>query len=181
MSMKKKEEEEEDKEGEDEDEDKEGEDKKLAAKKKEEEGDEKSEKEVKWGDSSGELDNCVRVQGDAKDERSFEISEESATLVRIDEEEARTEANIFDEQLGQVCHSEAGEAGKKDYEAGEPGKKDSAENEVEREENSQLLKDIGLQVIKFKGIFHQFFFRCSNLIFWIVMGCGIADFVRRGL
>ena len=32
-----------------------------------------------------------------------------------------------------------------------------------------------------KGIVHQFFFRCSNLIFWIVMGCGIADFVRRGL
>ena len=129
MSMKKKEEEE-DKEGEDEDEDKEGEDKKLAAKKKEEEGDEKSEKEVKWGDSSGELDNCVRVQGDAKDERSFEISEESATLVRMDEEEARTQENIFDEQLGQVCHSGA------------------EKNELEREENSQLLKDIGLQVIK---------------------------------
>ena len=153
----KKKEEEEDKEGEDEDEDKEGEDKKLAAKKKEEEGDEKSEKEVKWGDS-GELDNCVRVQGDAKDERSVEISEEAASLVRMDEEEAGTQANIFDEQLGQVCHSEAGSPGKKDYEAGEPGKneagepgkKDSAENEVEREENSQLLKDIGLQVIKFK-------------------------------
>ena len=145
----KKKEEEEDKEGEDEDEDKEGEDKKLAAKKKEEEGDEKSEKEVKWGDS-GELGNCVGVQGDAKDERSVEISEETATLIRMDEEEAGTRSNIFDEQLGQVCHSEAGEPGKKDYEAGEPGKKDSAENEVEREENSQLLKDIGLQVIKFK-------------------------------
>ena len=35
--------------------------------------------------------------------------------------------------------------------------------------------------LTFKGIVHQFFFRCSNLIFWIVMGCGIADFVRRGL
>ena len=35
--------------------------------------------------------------------------------------------------------------------------------------------------IAIKGIVHQFFFRCSNLIFWIVMGCGIADFVRRGL
>ena len=34
---------------------------------------------------------------------------------------------------------------------------------------------------EFKGIVHQFFFRFSNLIFWIVMGCGIADFVRRGL
>ena len=32
-----------------------------------------------------------------------------------------------------------------------------------------------------KGIVHQFFFRCSNLIFWIVMGCGKADFGRRGL
>ena len=32
-----------------------------------------------------------------------------------------------------------------------------------------------------KGIVHQFCFRCSNLIFWIVMGCGIADFGRRGL
>ena len=33
-----------------------------------------------------------------------------------------------------------------------------------------------------KGIVHQFFFfYCSNLIFWIVMGCGIADFGRRSL
>ena len=33
----------------------------------------------------------------------------------------------------------------------------------------------------FKGIVHQFFFYCSNLIFWVVMGCGIADFGRRVL
>ena len=32
-----------------------------------------------------------------------------------------------------------------------------------------------------KGIVHQLFFYRSNLIFWIVMGCGIADFVRMGL
>ena len=32
-----------------------------------------------------------------------------------------------------------------------------------------------------KGIVHQFFFYHSNLIFWIVMGCDIADFGRRGL
>ena len=32
-----------------------------------------------------------------------------------------------------------------------------------------------------KGIVHQFLFYCSNLIFWIVMWCGIADFDRRGL
>ena len=32
-----------------------------------------------------------------------------------------------------------------------------------------------------KGIVHNFFFYCSNLIFWIVMGCGIADLGRRGL
>ena len=32
-----------------------------------------------------------------------------------------------------------------------------------------------------KGIVHHFFFYRSNLIFWIVMGCGIADFGRRGL
>jgi hypothetical protein len=36
-------------------------------------------------------------------------------------------------------------------------------------------------LIPFKGIVHQFFYYCSNLIFWIVMGCGIADFGRRGL
>ena len=32
-----------------------------------------------------------------------------------------------------------------------------------------------------KGIVHNFFHYRSNLIFWIVMGCGIADFGRRGL
>ena len=33
----------------------------------------------------------------------------------------------------------------------------------------------------FKGILHQKIFYCLNLIFWIVMGCGIARFGRRGL
>ena len=33
----------------------------------------------------------------------------------------------------------------------------------------------------FKGIVHNFFVYRSNLIFWIVMGCGIADIGRRGL
>ena len=32
-----------------------------------------------------------------------------------------------------------------------------------------------------KGILHQKIFYCLNLIFWIVMGCGIARFGRRGL
>ena len=32
-----------------------------------------------------------------------------------------------------------------------------------------------------KGIVHNFSLYRSNLIFWIVMVCGIADFVRRGL
>ena len=32
-----------------------------------------------------------------------------------------------------------------------------------------------------KGILHQKIFYRLNLIFWIVMGCGIADFDRRGL
>ena len=34
---------------------------------------------------------------------------------------------------------------------------------------------------KFKGILHQENFCRLNLIFWIVMGCGIAHFARRGL
>ena len=34
---------------------------------------------------------------------------------------------------------------------------------------------------RIKGIVHNFFLYRSNLIFWIVMGCGIADFGRRGL
>ena len=33
----------------------------------------------------------------------------------------------------------------------------------------------------FKGILHQKIFYRLNLIFWIVMGCGIARFGRRGL
>ena len=32
-----------------------------------------------------------------------------------------------------------------------------------------------------KGILHQKIFYRLNLIFWIVMGCGIARFSRRGL
>ena len=32
-----------------------------------------------------------------------------------------------------------------------------------------------------KGILHQKIFYRLNLIFWIVMGCGIARFGRRGL
>ena len=38
-----------------------------------------------------------------------------------------------------------------------------------------------LSVVTFKGILHQKNFYCLNLIFWIVMGCGIARFGRRGL
>ena len=37
-----------------------------------------------------------------------------------------------------------------------------------------------IHYIWLKGLFTIFFYR-SNLIFWIVMGCGIADFGRRGL
>ena len=33
----------------------------------------------------------------------------------------------------------------------------------------------------FKGILHQKISFRLNLIFWIVMGCGIARFGRRGL
>ena len=33
----------------------------------------------------------------------------------------------------------------------------------------------------FKGILHQKIFYCLNLIFWIVMECGIARFGRKGL
>ena len=32
--------------------------------------------------------------------------------------------------------------------------------------------------LPFKGVFYQFVFFRSNLILWIVMGCGIADFSR---
>ena len=35
--------------------------------------------------------------------------------------------------------------------------------------------------LRFKGILHQKIFYRLNLIFWIVMGCGIAHFGRRGL
>ena len=38
-----------------------------------------------------------------------------------------------------------------------------------------------VNVSKVKGILHQKKFCRLNLIFWIVMGCGIAHFARRGL
>ena len=41
-------------------------------------------------------------------------------------------------------------------------------------------KNIFSRVQRLKGILHQKFFYRLNLIFWIVMGCGIADLGRRG-
>ena len=35
--------------------------------------------------------------------------------------------------------------------------------------------------ILLKGILHQKIFYCLNLIFWIIMGCGIARFGWKGL
>ena len=42
-------------------------------------------------------------------------------------------------------------------------------------------QDGSVEEIRLKGILHQKNFYCLNLIFWIVMGCGIARFGRRGL
>ena len=49
----------------------------------------------------------------------------------------------------------------------------------------QLITEVFLFVIVvvvvLKGILHQKIFYGLNLIFWIVMGCGIARFSQRGL
>ena len=47
--------------------------------------------------------------------------------------------------------------------------------------NKTMKKGIQITNNNLKGIVHNFFFYRSNLIFWIVMGCGIADLGRRGL
>ena len=57
-------------------------------------------------------------------------------------------------------------------EAGEGVDKKSSEDELE-------IKQSG-GTPPLKGLFTIFVYR-SNLIFWIVMGCGIADFGQRGL
>ena len=44
-----------------------------------------------------------------------------------------------------------------------------------------MLGKVLFYFIIFKGILHQKKFCRLNLIFWIVMGCGIAHFARRGL
>ena len=44
-----------------------------------------------------------------------------------------------------------------------------------------FLQNITIGVRHLKGIVHNFFYFWSELIFWIVMRCGIADFGRRGL
>ena len=49
---------------------------------------------------------------------------------------------------------------------------------IPREELFEVLLE---ETEPLKGIVHNFFVYRSNLIFWIVMGCGIADFGRRGL
>ena len=43
-----------------------------------------------------------------------------------------------------------------------------------------VFAELDLLLEHFKGIVHNFFVYRSNLIFWIVTGCGIADFGRRG-
>ena len=52
-------------------------------------------------------------------------------------------------------------------------------------ESGQEVFIITVNINKFigniKGILHQKNFYCLNLIFWIVMGCGIARFGRKGL
>ena len=44
-----------------------------------------------------------------------------------------------------------------------------------------MFDNFEMTIVVVKGIVHNFFVYRSNLIFWIVMGCGIADFGRRGL
>ena len=45
--------------------------------------------------------------------------------------------------------------------------------EMQKAADMALILHNKLNVV-IKGIAHQIFFYCSNLIFWIVMGCGIA-------
>ena len=116
-------------------------DKKVAVQKEEEQiGDEKSEKEVgEWGEC-----NYVRLHGDGQggiaEIGEVEISEEEATLYEGDG--LGLKKNIYDEQR-EIWDAED-KLGKKEAE----GKDKEERFGKEREENSQLLKDIGLQVIK---------------------------------
>ena len=48
-------------------------------------------------------------------------------------------------------------------------------------QNSILPFQMKREKLVFKGILHQKIFYCLNLIFWIIMGCGIARFGRKGL
>ena len=56
------------------------------------------------------------------------------------------------------------------------------ENMNERQDQIWWIENIcDSETDEVKGIVHNFFSYRSNLIFWIVMGRGIADFGRRGL
>ena len=46
---------------------------------------------------------------------------------------------------------------------------------------TELVRWYGMDGHSLKGILHQKIFYRLNLIFWIVMGCGIARFGRKGL
>ena len=48
-------------------------------------------------------------------------------------------------------------------------------------ENINICFMFAINFTIFKGILHQKIFYCLNLIFWIIMGCGIARFGRKGL
>ena len=50
-----------------------------------------------------------------------------------------------------------------------------------KKQNNWLNFGLLVRTPLLKGIVHNFFVYLSNLIFWIVMGCGIADFGRMGL
>ena len=43
------------------------------------------------------------------------------------------------------------------------------------------LKSMMTFILAIKGIHHQKIFYRLNFIFWIVMGCGVARFGRKGL
>ena len=58
------------------------------------------------------------------------------------------------------------------------------QNKIDEQRKQCLASWLNFEFIRqvlLKGIVHNFVLYRSNLIFWIVMGCGIADFGRRGL
>ena len=125
------------------------------------------ERKIKWG-SSAKMVSQVRQRAQNAETRAERAEKKVAVL----EEENKK----LEEALSEARHM-LQESVERSSTLVTEKKRVRAENE----ESEKKRFKVENEKKRFKGILHQKNFYRLNLIFWIVMGCGIADLGRRGL